>query len=118
MHYASIKETYDILVAVVLVGHVEAALHWHLQLMQEVPAEVEADQQAGVVQEPPAADLVEVHEEAGLGQGGVNRALVVVFVELGWGEVHRDPVAAREDQSVQVEVLHTVWVGQEVQRHE
>jgi hypothetical protein len=111
-----IKETYDILVAVDLVGHVEAARHWYLRLMQEVL--VEADQQAGVVQEPHAADLVEVHEAATavLGQEEAHRDQVVP-AELDWEEVHRDLMLAREEQHVQAEALHTVWVGQEARGH-
>jgi len=102
-------------VPVDLDGHVEAALHWHLRLAQEVPVG-EADQQAGV-QEPSAVDLVEVHEVAvELGQEEAHRDLVVA-AEFGREEVHRDLVAVREDQRVRAEVLHTVWVDREVQGH-
>jgi len=97
------------LVAVVLVEHGEAAPHWHLQVIREVPVE-EADYQASVVQEPPAADLVEAHEEgeaAELGPEGAHRALAVV-AELDREEAHRVLGVVHGNQVVQGEVLHMV----------
>lgn len=102
----------DILVAVDLVENVEAARRRHLRLMQlqEVPAG-EADQQADAVQEPPAVDLVEVHEAA----AGLGQEAHMVVAELGREVVHRDLRAVREDP-VRAEALRMVSVDREAAR--